>query len=401
MINIALLGFGTVGGGVAEVITKNEKIISARLGDKINIKYILDLREFPSSPFADRIVHDFNTILNDPEVSIVAEMMGGVHPAADFSRAALDAGKSVVTSNKAVVAACGDELLALARKRGVRYLFEASVGGGIPIIRPLTDDLASNEINSVCGILNGTTNFILNEMSENGSDFDSVLKQAQEKGYAEADPTADVDGFDAARKIIILAALAYGKLMPLESISIRGIRSVTRADVTVAEQLGCRLKLIADVRLDADGRILATVAPRFVRTSCPLAYIDGVFNGVLVRGNMVGNAMFYGPGAGKLPTASAVVADIIDAAERKFAAPPRLDWVRAEEKDISPVDPANEGEYFCHIFDNAAAAIAAANAAGNTAKSVDAAELGENGVWAVLSNKSELAGSVRRYAFFE
>lgn len=401
MINIALLGFGTVGGGVAEVITKNEKIISARLGDKINIKYILDLREFPSSPFADRIVHDFNTILNDPEVSIVAEMMGGVHPAADFSRAALDAGKSVVTSNKAVVAACGDELLALARKRGVRYLFEASVGGGIPIIRPLTDDLASNEINSVCGILNGTTNFILNEMSENGSDFDSVLKQAQEKGYAEADPTADVDGFDAARKIIILAALAYGKLMPLESISIRGIRSVTRADVTVAEQLGCRLKLIADVRLDADGRILATVAPRFVRTSCPLAYIDGVFNGVLVRGNMVGNAMFYGPGAGKLPTASAVVADIIDAAERKFAAPPRLDWVRAEEKDISPVDPANEGEYFCHIFDNAAAAIAAANAAGNTAKSVDAAELGENGVWAVLSDKSELAGSVRRYAFFE
>lgn len=401
MINIALLGFGTVGSGVAEVITQNEKIITARLGERVNIKYILDLREFPDSPFADRIVHDFDVILSDPEVSIVAEMMGGVHPAADFSRAALDAGKSVVTSNKAVVADCGDELLALAKARGVRYLFEASVGGGIPIIRPMRDDLASNEIDSVCGILNGTTNFILNEMSEKGGDFESVLKLAQEKGYAEADPTADVDGFDAGRKIAILAALAYGKLIPLESISIRGIRNVTRADVALAEQLGCRLKLIADVRLDAEGRILATVAPRFVRVGCPLAFVDGVFNAVLVGGNMVGKAMFYGPGAGKLPTASAVVADIMDAAEQKFAAPPRLDWAKAEEKDIAPADAANEGTSFCHIFDNAAAAISAANADGFAVETVDGGDQNEASVWAVLSNKSELKGSLRRYAFFE
>ncbi len=401
MINIALLGFGTVGGGVAELLTKNEKIITARLGDSINVKYILDLREFPDSPFADRIVHDFNVILNDPEVSVVAEMMGGVHPASDFSRAALMAGKSVVTSNKAVVADCGDELLAIARERGVRYLFEASVGGGIPVIRPLTDDLASNEIDSVCGILNGTTNFILNEMTENGTDFDTVLKQAQALGYAEADPTADVDGFDAARKILILAALAYGKLASLDDVSIRGIRGVDIADVAVAEQLGCRLKLIADVRLDSDGKILATVAPRFVRLSCPLSHVDGVFNGVLVRGNMVGEAMFYGPGAGKLPTASAVAADIIDAAERKFAAPPRLEWKKADKSDLVPADPSLEGKNFCHIFDSEEKALAAAGAAGQKVSGVRAGKKKETGVWAVLSDKSELPGSLRRYAFFE
>lgn len=394
MINIALLGFGTVGSGVAEVLTKNEKLISARVGEEIRIKYILDLRDFPDSPFADRVVHDFSVIVNDPEVRIVAEMMGGIHPAADFTRAALEAGKSVVTSNKAVVAACGDELLALAREKGVRYLFEASVGGGIPIIRPLTDDLAPNEIDSVCGILNGTTNFILTEMAEKGSDYASVLAEAQARGYAEADPTADVDGFDAARKIIILAALAYGKLLTLEDVSIRGIRDVTAADIAVAAELNCRIRLIASVEKTADGRISACVAPRFVSASNPLASVNGVFNAVLVRGNMLGDAMFYGQGAGKLPTASAVAADLIDAAERRFAAPARLFWKKAAPEDSVR---APEGKSWCYIFEDAAAAAAAAAAIGAP---VERRKKRTDEIYLILSDSDALTGWARRYAFF-
>lgn len=395
MIHIALLGFGTVGSGVAEVLTQNEKIISARLGEEIRVKYILDLREFPDSPFGDRVVHDFGVILGDPEVRIVAEMMGGIHPAADFTRAALEAGKSVVTSNKAVVAACGDELLAVAREHGVRYLFEASVGGGIPIIRPLTDDLASNEIDSVCGILNGTTNYILTEMAEKGSDYAAVLADAQALGYAEADPTADVDGFDAARKIIILAALSYGKLISLDDVSIRGIRDVTSEDIAVAEELGCRIRLIAEVQKTAEGKISACVAPRFVRASCPLCPVSGVFNAVLVRGNMVGDAMFYGRGAGKLPTASAVAADIIDAAERPYAAPTRLCWQKAGAGDAVP---APEGSEWCYIFTDAKAAAAAAAQIGAPVE-IKRKKAGETFV--VISDCAALSGYASRYAFFD
>ncbi len=342
MINIAILGFGTVGSGCAEVITRNSKIITARIGDTINIKYILDLREFPDSPFADRIVHDFAVIRDDPEISIVDEMMGGVHPAADFTRECLMAGKSVVTSNKAVVAAVGDELLDIARQKGVRYLFEAAVGGGIPVIRPLIDELADNEINSIAGILNGTTNYILTEMRK-GTPFDSVLRRAQQMGYAEADPSADVDGFDAARKIIILAAIAYGKLLPLESVFVEGIRNIPSEDVSLVAQLGASVKLIAYTMKDpGTGKIYAAVTPRVVMPSCPLCHVDDVFNGVLIDGNVLGETMFYGRGAGKLPTASAVVSDIIDAAERPGAVQQRLMW-----KKTVPEDIADRDEYRC------------------------------------------------------
>lgn len=313
MVNIALLGFGVVGSGTAEVLTENRKLIAQRCGQEINIKYILDLREFPNHPLGDRVVHDINVILNDPEVSIVAEMMGGSHPAYDFSKAALEAGKSVVTSNKEVVANFGAELLALAKEKNVWYLFEASVGGGIPIIRPLRDDLAQNEILSISGILNGTTNFILTKMKEEGTAFADALKEAQSKGYAEANPTADVEGIDAARKTVILAALAYGTLISPSDIYVKGITEITPEQTAIAESLGCALKLIGHTEM-IDGKVLAEVEPHLVPASNPIHHVEGVFNGILVDTDMLGRAFFYGAGAGKLPTASAVVADIINAA---------------------------------------------------------------------------------------
>lgn len=313
MINVAILGFGVVGSGVAEVITQNKSLIENKIGKKINLKYILDLRDFPDSPFGDLVVHDFNVILNDPEVNIVAEMMGGSHPAYDFSKAALEAGKCVVTSNKEVVANFGAELIELARKNGVSYLFEASVGGGIPIIRPMCNDLSSNNITEISGILNGTTNYILTRMMNEGAAFDDVLKDAQANGYAERNPAADVEGLDAARKIVILAALAFGKAISPNDIHVEGITKITSEDVELASSLGYAIKLIGHAK-KIDGKILAMVSPRIIRKDEPLSSINGVFNGILLNGDMVGNVMFYGPGAGKLPTASAVSADIVDAA---------------------------------------------------------------------------------------
>ncbi|MBR6681005.1 MAG: homoserine dehydrogenase [Clostridia bacterium] len=334
MINIAILGFGVVGSGTAEVLTENKAIIEERLGKEYNIKYILDLRDFPDSPFADKIVHDFNIILNDSEVSIVAEMMGGSHPAYDFTKAALMAGKSVVTSNKEVVSTFGVELCAIAREHGVRYLFEASVGGGIPIIRPLINDLSSNKVTKICGILNGTTNYILTSMRDKGSDFSEVLAEAQKLGYAEANPSADVDGIDAARKIVILSALASGKLISPKAIYTKGITEITLEDVACAKEFGYTIKLIGYTEIK-DGKVFAFVSPRMVPLSNPLSTIDGVFNGVLVSANMVGEVMFYGPGAGKLPTASAVVADIIDIiANMDFEAKPIV-WEEATEEDLA------------------------------------------------------------------
>ncbi|MBR7184768.1 MAG: homoserine dehydrogenase [Clostridia bacterium] len=312
MISVALLGFGVIGSGTAEVLTQNSALIEARLGEPIQIKYILDLRDFPDSPFADRIVHDVNVILADSEVSIVVEMMGGLHPAYDFSRAALEAGKHVITSNKAVVAAYGEELLTLAEEKGLRYLFEASVGGGIPIIRPICTDLSPCQITHIEGILNGTTNYILTRMAESGASFAEALAEAQALGYAERDPSADVEGWDTARKICILAALACGKMMPIDAIPVEGITRITVADIRNARKAGYAIKLVGTA--DIGENTLVQVSPRLVPASSPLSTISDVFNGILVRSDFLGDVMFYGRGAGSLPTASAVVADILDIA---------------------------------------------------------------------------------------
>ena len=326
MVKVALLGFGTVGSGVAEVLTSNGELIKSKTGIDFEIKYILDLREFPDHPLGDRVVHDYNVILNDPEVSIVVEMMGGVHPAYDFSLAAIKAGKNVVTSNKAVVAAYGPELLEEASKRGLRYMFEASVGGGIPIIRPMTDLCAEDEITEIVGILNGTTNYILTAMKEQGNSFEEALAAAQWMGYAEADPSADVDGFDSCRKICILAAVAFGNLVSYEEVETIGIRHITADDISKAEDKGAAIKLIARAVKTDDGKVHISVKPYAVRRNNPLYAISDVFNGILVRGKISGDLMFYGKGAGKLPTAGAVVSDIIDIASRGDNQPPQVIW---------------------------------------------------------------------------
>lgn len=343
MTEIALLGFGVVGGGVARVLTDNCELIEKRAKEKISIKYILDLRDFPDSPFGDRIVHDYDVILNDPSVKIVAEMMGGSHPAYEYTKAALLAGKSVVTSNKECVAKFGDELLSIAKENGVRYLFEASVGGGIPIIRPMINDLAPNNIISVSGILNGTTNYILTEMTANNSEFADVLADAQAKGYAERNPAADVEGLDAARKIVILTALATGIRLDSDGIYCEGITEIDPSDIALAAELGCKIKLIARYE-QINGKLLAMVSPRLVPDTNPLYGVDDVFNGILVSTDMLGDVMFYGRGAGMLPTAGAVVADIIDIVTHKTVGEgvKPLEWRIAAECDSVCFD-----EYRC------------------------------------------------------
>ena len=315
MVNVAILGFGVVGSGVAEVLATNGPHIDQKVDDLIRLKYILDVRDFPDSPFADKVVHDFSVIENDPEVSIVVETIGGAKAALDFTRRALRAGKSVVTSNKELVAEHGCELLKLAAEQGVSYLFEASVGGGIPILRPLNQCLAANEIEEITGILNGTTNYILTRMIRGGLSFDAALKEAQANGYAEQDPTADIEGHDACRKICILASLAFGRHIYPRQVPAEGITGVTLSDVAWAEACGKKLKLLGRAIRQADGRVCAYVAPHLVDGENPLAGVEDVFNAIAVRGNAVGDVMFYGRGAGKLPTASAVVADVIDIAK--------------------------------------------------------------------------------------
>ena len=341
MKHIAILGFGVVGSGTAEVLTENQKLIAQRVGDDVSIKYILDLREFPEHPLGDRVVHDIGVILDDPEVELVAEMMGGSHPAYEFSRAALEAGKSVVTSNKEVVANFGVELLELARQHQVSYLFEASVGGGIPIIRPLREDLSSNRVISVSGILNGTTNYILTRMNTAGASFEDALREAQAKGYAEANPAADVEGTDAARKIVILAAMSFGKRVDPKTILCEGITKITAADTELAASLGYAIKLIGYTTLQ-DGKILCMVSPRLVPLSNPIAGVSDVFNGILVAADMVGEVMFYGPGAGKLPTASAVVGDLVDVMSHTPAGVHTPAWEDAAASDVADPD-----DYVC------------------------------------------------------
>lgn len=316
MAKIAVLGYGTVGSGVVEVLETNSTSIEKRAGEGIEVKYVLDLRDFPGDPIQKKIVHDVDVIINDNEIDVVVEVMGGIEPAFTFVKKALEAGKSVCTSNKALVAAHGPELLEMAKERDLNFMFEASVGGGIPIIRPLNQSLTADEITQITGILNGTTNYILTKMSREGSSYEEVLKEAQELGYAERNPEADVEGYDACRKIAILTSLAFGSTVKFEEIETEGITNISTADFKYAEKLGCVVKLLA-TSFKKDGKVYAITAPFMIDSTHPLYNVNDVLNGIYIRGNVIGDVMFFGAGAGKLPTASAVVADIVDCVKHK------------------------------------------------------------------------------------
>ncbi len=313
MIQVAVFGYGTVGSGVVEVIETNKAEVNKKSGNELNVKYILDLRDFPGDPYEDKVVHDVDVILNDPEVQIICETMGGTKVAYEYTKRALLAGKSVCTSNKEMVAAYGPEMLALARENKCNYLFEASVGGGIPIIRPINSALTAEKIEAITGILNGTTNYILSKMEREGANFEDVLKQAQELGYAEKNPEADVEGYDACRKIAILSSLMTGKNVKYEDIYTEGITKITAEDFVYAKSMNKTIKLLAQSK-EVDGVIYAMVSPFMIGLDHPLAMVNDVFNAVFVHSNMLGDSMYYGRGAGKLATASAVVADVIDCA---------------------------------------------------------------------------------------
>ena len=331
MIKVAVMGFGTIGSGVVEVLSINKESIAKRAGDTIEVKYVLDLRDFEGDPIQSKIVHDYKTIAEDPEVSIVVEAMGGVEPAYTFVKAMLEAGKDVATSNKALVAEKGAELLELAKAKNVNFQFEASVGGGIPIIRPLKNCLTADVIEEITGIVNGTTNYMMTEMSEKGVDFEDVLKDAQEKGYAEKDPTADIEGYDAGRKIAILTSLVCGQQVDFEDIHTEGISHISSTDIKYAKAMGRAIKLLATSKKVGDG-YAAMVAPFLLSAEHPLYSVNGVFNAIFVKGNVLGDAMFYGSGAGKLPTASAVVADIVEMAKHPHKHIP-IEW-RQEKLEL-------------------------------------------------------------------
>ena len=343
MIKIAVLGYGTVGSGVVEVIEKNRDMVNKKAGEDLEIKYILDLRDFPGDPYEDKIIHDFGQILADAEIKIICETMGGVGAAYEFTKQALSVGKSVCTSNKELVAAHGPELLALAKEHSCNYLFEASVGGGIPIIRPLNYSLTAERIEAVTGILNGTTNYILSKMENEGADYELVLKEAQEKGYAERDPEADVEGHDACRKIAILSSLMTGKNVDYRKIYTEGISKVESRDFIYAKLLGMSIKLLALSR-EVGEETLAMVSPFLINVTHPLHMVNGVFNAVFVKGNMLGDSMYYGRGAGKLPTASAVVSDVIDCA-RHIGKVIMCFW-DAEEARLQNIDQVERQFFF-------------------------------------------------------
>ncbi|MGN1456401.1 MAG: homoserine dehydrogenase [Acutalibacteraceae bacterium] len=344
MVQVAVMGYGVVGSGVVEVLTEHHDSIAKRAKEEINIKYILDIRDFPGSPFSDKFTKDFNDILNDDEVKVVAEVMGGTNPAYEFTKKCLLSGKSVVTSNKELVATKGAELLEIARQNNVNYLFEASVGGGIPIIRPISQCLAANEVIEIAGILNGTTNFILTKMIRDHMSFEDALKMAQQLGYAERNPAADVEGADACRKICILASLAYGKHVYPESVHTQGITDITLEDVAYASSWGGVIKLIGQVKRLDNGKLDITVEPMFIEKSSQLANVDDVFNGILVRGDATGDVVFYGKGAGKLPTASAVVADIIDCVKH-LKARKYLYWADGTNDYVTPYEDTSYAVY--------------------------------------------------------
>lgn len=330
MANFAIMGFGTVGSGVAEVLRMNAASIAKKLGEPLNLKYILDVRDLSATPYGEIAVKDFSVLENDPDLDVVVESIGGAKVALEFTRRALLAGKHVVTSNKELVASYGKELLNIAKEKNVNYLFEASVGGGIPVLRPLFQCLAGNQIEEVVGILNGTTNYILTRMVRGGVSFEDALKEAQAKGYAEQNPAADVEGLDAGRKICILSDLAWGKEVLPERIHTQGISGLDLQDVAIAGKTGYRVKLLGRALRLADGRQAAYVAPHLVPQDCPVAPVDDVFNAVMIRGNAVGDVMFYGRGAGDLPTASAVMGDVMDALQHR-AKRRDLDWSESAE----------------------------------------------------------------------
>ena len=347
MSKIAVLGYGTVGSGVVAVFNTNRELINKREGEEIEVKYVLDLREFPGDPVEKILVHDFSVILNDPEVEVVAEVMGGTGAAYQFTKECLLAGKSVCTSNKALVAEHGQELMNIAREKGVNYLFEASCGGGIPIIRALNTSLKADDVDEVSGILNGTTNYMLWKMEQEGVDFETALKEAQTRGYAEADPAADIEGHDACRKIAILSSIAYGKFIDYKDIYTEGITRITPDDMEYARAMNRRIKLLAISHHTEEG-VYAMVAPFLVEEKNPLFGVEDVFNAVFVHGNMLGDAMFYGSGAGKLPTASAVTADILDCIRNRGRLIPN-GW--GQEPLILQDPEEAEGRFFLRVAD--------------------------------------------------
>lgn len=366
MVNIAVLGYGTVGSGVVEVIQTNQEIVNKRAGQEVNIKYVLDLREFEGDPIQKILVHDYDTILNDKDVKVVVEVMGGVEPAHTFVKQALENGKSVCTSNKEMVAKYGAELIQIAEDNNVNFLYEASVGGGIPIIRPLTSSLTCDDITEVSGILNGTTNYILTKMRDEGAAFADVLREAQEKGYAERNPEADIEGYDACRKIAILTSLVCGQQVDYEDVHTEGITKITEKDFLYAKALKGSIKLLGTYQR-MDGKVYVMVAPMIVSEKHPLYHVDGVFNAIFVHGNMLDDAMFYGRGAGKLPTASAVVSDVVDEVKHmgknimQIWEPGKLElgnfdeWkhkflVRIQSADIDDVDMEDVKEAFGDVL---------------------------------------------------
>lgn len=349
-MKIAIFGFGTVGSGVYDVINMNSELITKRAGKPIEIKYVLDLRDFPGNPVENVLVHDVDIILNDPEVKIIAEVMGGMKPAYDYTKRALLAGKSVCTSNKELVAAHGAELIEIAKQNNCDYYFEASVGGGIPIIRSLCDSLVGDDIVEIKGIVNGTTNYILSRMGEDGLAFDAALKEAQDNGFAERNPAADIEGIDAQRKTAILASLAAGSQVDCDDIPTEGICDITAEDIACAKGLGAKIKLLASIRRD-DEKVSAMVAPFLVFESCQLYHVNGVFNGILVTGNATGEVMFYGKGAGKLPTAGAVAGDIIEAA-KYYGLPSDIIW--SKEKANMAAKGSTTGRFYVRMNESEA-----------------------------------------------
>ncbi len=370
-MKIAVMGYGTIGSGVVEVLRINKEKIAKRAGEPVEVKYILDLREFPGDPMEDAIVHDYQTIANDPEIGIVVETMGGVEPAYTFVKAMLEAGKQVTTSNKNLVAAKGAELIKIAREHGVNFQFEASVGGGIPIIRPLNKCLTADEIEEITGILNGTTNYMLTKMTDEGADFDEVLKDAQAKGYAEKDPTADIEGHDPCRKIAILTSLVAGKQIDFEDIHCEGITKITAVDIKYAKAMNRSIKLLASSKKVGDS-YSCLVAPYMLKSTHPLCGVNGVFNGIFVRGNVLGDAMFYGSGAGKLPTASAVVADVVDMVKHQHTNI-YIDWSQEKLEIVDYKDSVNA------FFVRTSSDKAAVEAAFGNVEYVENVEAGEIG----------------------
>lgn len=388
---VAVMGYGTVGSGVVEVFNKNhDSIVRRSTRDALDLKYILDLRDFPGDPNEDKFIKDFNIILNDADVKIVVETMGGLHPAFEFVSSLLKAGKSVVTSNKELVAAKGYELLTLAEENNVNFLFEASVGGGIPIIRPITQCLAANEIDEIAGILNGTTNFILTMMIEKNMTFSDALKLAQDNGYAEKDPTADIEGHDACRKICILASLCFGKHVYPDAVYTEGITKITLEDVAYIQNYGGVIKLLGRAKRLEDGKISAVVSPAVVMHGSQLASVTDVFNAILVRGDAIGDVVFYGKGAGKLPTASAVVADVIDCAkhvDRKKA----FGWGASEENYVVDYKTLETALYIRTESSDKAAALAAVEAQFGKVKILTREDAPENELAFVTGTDTEQA----------